>query len=101
MFYRRSRVNFRRTNRANGTLSEHSNSLEGYTLLSTSRSLFELDLLVKNLSMNGISVRRRDPDPTEPSDSLPALLVRTGQVEQALALIASMELTDFMEQHDQ
>jgi hypothetical protein len=74
---------------------------EGYLPLLSSTNYFEMDLVGKNLQMNGIDAVWSYPDLTEQPAERPSLFVRSGQQEQAQAVISSLDLTDFIEYHGQ
>jgi hypothetical protein len=74
---------------------------EGYHPLLTTATFFEMDLIGKNLLMNGIDAVWNYPDQAEQPAERPSLFVRTGQQEQAQAVIVSLDLTDFITYHGQ
>lgn len=74
---------------------------EGYLPLLSSANYFEMDLVGKNLQMNGIDALWSYPDLTEQPAERPSLYVHSGQHKQAQAVITSLDLTDFIEYHGQ
>jgi hypothetical protein len=75
---------------------------EGFRLLCTCPSYFALDLVGKNITMNGVDAVWHYPDLspfTEQPAELPSLYVRAEQADQANAVIASLDLTDFTDHH--
>lgn len=82
----------------NGTTESASGfvrSAEYVPLLSTN-TIFELDLVGENLRMNGIDLLINYPDMIEQSNERPTVFVRAGQKEQALSVLTSLELMDFI-----
>lgn len=72
---------------------------EGYLHLLSTETFFDLDLLRINLSMNGIDVQWWYPELLQQPSDQPCIFVRPEQQEQALAVIASLDLTDFTLHH--
>ena len=71
-------------------------SVEGYIQLLSTPTIFEMDLVGKNLQMNGIDVVLFYPDVIDHPDEISALLVKSDQKEKALSILASLDLTDFV-----
>lgn len=75
---------------------------EGFQLLCTCPSYFALDLIGTNLTMNGVDAVWHYPDLSllseQPAEQ-PSLYVRAEQADQANAVIASLDLTDFTDHH--
>jgi hypothetical protein len=65
--------------------------LDGYIQILTTPTIFEMDLVGKNLQMNGIEAVWFYPD----TDELSSLFVRHNQKENALSILSSLDLTDF------
>lgn len=72
---------------------------EGYLLLFSTETMFDLDLVRTNLAMNGIDVQWSYPELWQLPADRPSLFVRPEQQEQALAVIASLDLSDFIIHH--
>lgn len=68
---------------------------DGYAVLLATGTFPAMDLVGKNLTMNGIDAVWTFPDLHEQPDARPLLFVRHGQQEQALAILANLDLTDF------
>ncbi|MFA6456442.1 MAG: hypothetical protein WCW40_06420 [Bacteroidota bacterium] len=73
--------------------------LDGYLRLLTTPTMFDMDLVGKNLRMNGVDALWFYPDPVDQSEELPVLFVPVGQKEQAHSVLASLDLTDFFSYH--
>ncbi len=69
--------------------------MEGYHQLLSTSTIFEMDLVGKNLHMNGIDAVWFYHDPVENPDEISSLFVRNDQKENALSLLTSLDLTDF------
>lgn len=67
----------------------------GFIFLVSTPTIFELDLIGKNLQMNGIENILKYPDADETTVETPAVFVKAEQKENALSLISSLDLTDF------
>lgn len=68
---------------------------EGYIQLLSTANIFGMDLVGKNLQMNGIDALWFYPDPVELPDGYSTLFVKAEQKEQAAAMLASLDLNDF------
>lgn len=68
---------------------------EGYVLLVTTPDIFSMDLVGKNLRMNSIQAQWSVPDPVDHPEEQPSLFVKAEQKEQAMAVLASLDLIDF------
>lgn len=58
-----------------------------------------MDLVGKNLKMNGIEAVWFYPDPVDHPEEIPELFVPVGQQEQARSVLASLDLADFISYH--
>jgi hypothetical protein len=74
---------------------------DGYLLLLTTPDMFSMDLVGKNLQMNGIHTVWSVPDPVDMPGVPCSLFVRTEQKEQALSILTSLDLIDFTTTHGQ
>jgi len=81
----------------NGAL--HSKNLDGYTHMLSTPTIFAMDLVGKNLQMNGVDAVWFYSDPIEGMDELSSLYVKTEQKENALSILTSLDLTDFTTSH--
>ena len=75
-------------------------SSEGFSKLLSAQSIFAMDLIGKNLQLNGIDVQLTFPDPIENSNEMPSLMVKNGQTEKALSILTSLDLLDFTSLND-
>ncbi|MEW5798015.1 MAG: B-box zinc finger protein [Bacteroidota bacterium] len=75
--------------------ASHQTIFERYTTLCESQSMFEAELIAKNLEANGISVQWFERSRYR-KDFLPALYVLTGSVENAMTILQSLDLLDFI-----
>lgn len=82
-----------KTKTTNGV--SHPKNLDGYVQLLSSPTIFEMDLVGKNLQMNGIDALWFYPENIEHQDELPLLFVRTEQKENALNILTSLDIIDF------
>ncbi len=76
-----------------GSSSQH--APDGYILLLSTPNIFGMDLVAKNLQMNGIDAVCFYPDPVELRDGASTLFVKAEQKEQASVMLASLDLIDF------
>lgn len=74
---------------------------EGYILLLNTTNIFSMDLVGKNLKMNGIDAMWSFPDPVEFPEGDSALFVKAEQKDQALDVLTSLDLIDFTKTHGQ
>jgi hypothetical protein len=74
---------------------------EGFLLFLFTSTFFAMDLVGKNLQMNGVDAVWFYPDLNELPEDRPSLYVRADQKEQALTVISSLDLTDFITYHGQ
>jgi hypothetical protein len=74
---------------------------QGYERFLSAESYFAMDLVGKNLQMNGVDAHWTYPDLTDEPSSVPELYIRSEQKEQALTVIASLDLSDFIRYHGQ
>lgn len=77
----------------------HPKNLDGYIQLLTTPTIFEMDLIGKNLQMNGIDAIWFYPDALELPSEISSLFVKSDQKEKALSILASLDLTDFITYH--
>ncbi|MFZ4620270.1 MAG: hypothetical protein ACOYNS_06915 [Bacteroidota bacterium] len=68
---------------------------EGYVHLVSTANIFDMDLVAKNLQMNGIDAVWSNPDPVEQPEDPSLLFVKAEQKEQAVAVLTSLDLNDF------
>ncbi|MCK9408737.1 MAG: hypothetical protein WCX28_10315 [Bacteriovoracaceae bacterium] len=71
----------------------------GYLPLLSTATYFEMDLVGKNLHMNGIDAVWYYPDLNEQPTERPSLFVRSEHKDHACAVIDSLDLTDFITYH--
>lgn len=83
------------------TADPQRNIPQGFERFLSTESFFAMDLVGKNLQMNGVDAHWTYPDLTEEPASVPELYIRTEQKEQALTVIASLDLSDFIRYHGQ
>ncbi len=76
----------------------YSKNLDGYVFLLSTPTMFEMDLIGKNLHMNGVDALWFYPDTIDVPNELPSLFVKTEQKENALSILASLDLLDFTTQ---
>jgi hypothetical protein len=70
-----------------------------YKEFATSSTIFEIDLLIKNLQANGIDAKSIDQILDEHAGK-PALYVKTGMEEKAYEVLRDLNLLDFFELKD-
>ncbi len=74
---------------------------DGYLLLLTTPDMFSMDLVGKNLQMNGIDAVCSSPDPIDMPGGPSSLFVKKEQKDQALSILTSLDLIDFTTTHGQ
>jgi hypothetical protein len=74
-------------------------SKEYIFLLSTS-TIFAMDLIGKNLQLNGIDAQWNYPDVIDAETEPTKLFVKIEQQEQALSILTSLDIMDFTTHHD-
>lgn len=73
----------------------HPKNLEGYAFLLSTPTVFAMDLVGKNLQMNGIDALWFYPESIDNINEMPSLYVKSGQQEHANSILASLDLLDF------
>jgi hypothetical protein len=78
----------------------NSETPKGFVHLLSTSTIFAMDLIGKNLQLNGIEAQWNYPDAVD-TDTEPAILfVKIEQQEQALSILASLDLLDFTIHND-
>jgi hypothetical protein len=72
---------------------------EGYLPLLFTATYFDMDLVGRNLQMNGVDAVWHYPDLNELPADRPSLYVRADHMEHAVSVISSLDLTDFIIYH--
>lgn len=72
---------------------------DGFVELWRVPHLFAMDLIAKNLQMNGISVRCASADASDDTTVEPRVFVHPSQLEQARTLLSTLDLLDFTNGH--
>ncbi len=72
---------------------------KGFVHLLYTPTIFAMDLIGKNLQMNGIDAQWNYPDPIDAEHEPAILFVKIGQQEQALLILTSLDLLDFTIHH--
>ncbi len=75
-------------------------NLDGYTYLLSTPTVFAMDLVGKNLQMNGIDALWFYPDAVDDHNDIPSLYVKDGQHEKAKSILVSLDLLDFAVPND-
>ncbi len=78
----------------------HPKNLEGYAFLLSTPTVFAMDLIGKNLQMNGIDALWFYPELMDDHNEIPSLYVKSGQQEHANSILASIDLLDFVLPND-
>ncbi len=71
----------------------------GFVHLLSASTIFAMDLIVKNLQMNGIDVQWNFPDEMDAENEPITLFVKMEQQERALSILTSLDLLDFTIHH--
>lgn len=87
-------MNKQSENTINSVISHPANP-EGYTQILSTPTIFAMDLVGKNLQMNGIDAVWFYPDPIEDGEGKSMLFVKTDQQENARSVLDSLDITDF------
>ena len=69
---------------------------KGFVHLLYTPTIFAMDLIGKNLQMNGIDAQWNYPDPIDAEHEPAILFVKIEQQEQALSILISLDLLDFI-----
>ncbi len=69
---------------------------KGFVHLLSTPTIFAMDLIGKNLQMNGIDAQWNYPDPIDAEHEPVILFVKIEQQEQALSILISLDLLDFI-----
>ncbi len=69
---------------------------KGFVHLLSTSTIFAMDLIGKNLQMNGIDAQWNYPDPIDAEHEPVILFVKIEQQEQALSILISLDLLDFI-----
>ncbi len=72
---------------------------EGFVPLLTVPHIFALDLIGKNLQLNGITIRSTATDASDETTEPPHIFVPRAQEEQARRLLSTLDLMDFTNGH--
>lgn len=72
---------------------------EGYVFLGSASTIFELDVVSKNLQLNGFEIKSYYPDLFNQQEEHPSLFVRRDKKAEAEALLNVLELHDFITTH--
>lgn len=71
----------------------------GFVFLLSTSTIFAMDLIGKNLQMNGIDAQWNYADVSDTEHEPSRLFVKMGQHEQALSILTSLDLLDFTIHH--
>lgn len=74
----------------------HSEVPADYIELLTTSTIFAMDLIGKNLQMNGVDTYWNYSDETSEQKKPSKLFVKPDQQEQALSILTSLDLLDFI-----
>ncbi len=81
------------TNSVNDT--SHPESPSGFLYCLSTSTIFEMDLIGKNLQMNGFEVYWNYADIIDTENSTSTLFVKKEQLEQVFSILTSLDLLDF------
>lgn len=73
----------------------HSDSPEGFIYCLSTSTIFEMDLIGKNLQMNGIEAYWNYTDTIDSENGISTLFVKQVQLEQAHSILHTLDLIDF------
>lgn len=82
----------------NGSVTDNTITV-GYVPLLFTATYFDMDLVGRNLQMNGVDAVWHYPDLNELPADHPSLYVRADHREHAMSVISSLDLTDFILYH--
>ncbi len=72
---------------------------KGFIYLLSTPTIFAMDLIGKNLQMNGIEIQWNYPDIINAENEPAILFVKLEQQAQTLSILASLDLLDFTINH--
>jgi len=73
---------------------------DGFVHLLSTSTIFAMDLIGKNLNMNGVDALWTYSDMIDAEHELSILFVKVEQQENALSILTSLDLLDFTIHHD-
>ncbi len=83
------------TNSKSAINGSNSEAPKGFVRLLSTSTIFAMDLIGKNLQLNGIEAQWNYPDSIETEYESATLFVKIEQQEQALSILTSLDLLDF------
>lgn len=79
--------------------TSHPDTPIGFVYLLSTATLFSMDLIGKNLQLNGIDVQWNYADGSEAENGPSTLYVKKEYHEQALSILTTLDLLDFTTHH--
>ncbi len=77
----------------------HPDNPPGFVYLLSTPTIFDMDMIGKNLQMNGIDVQWNYADVIDAENERSTMFVKKEQHEQALSILTSLDLLDFTTQN--